>query len=107
MISSEKSAAPDQVRGRLFRDHALLRFRLVGTLRAEIDVNRLADDERSGIRQIDDDLENVDIAELARTARVDPSRADDAGDRRDLSFELTVAKCGGAHQDLLSDAHSC
>ena len=46
----------------------LLRFRRVGMLGFEINVDLLADEERSGIRQIDHNLQHIDVVELARVA---------------------------------------
>src|SRR5271163_3203276 len=78
----------------------------VGVLGFEINVDLLADEERSRIRQIDEDLQNIDIAKLARIARIDPARRDDAGDGRYLAVKLAAAKRRGANQHTLPSPDS-
>lgn len=58
----------------------LLRFRRVGMLGFEINVDLLADDEGSRIGQIHDDLQHLDVAELMRIVGIDPALTDNAGD---------------------------
>src|SRR5438309_1059231 len=84
----------------------LLSLRLSGMLRAKIHVDLFAHDQRSGIRQIDDDFQNVDVAELAWTARVDSAGTDKVSDGNDLSVKFATTKCGRTHEDALPDANS-
>lgn len=80
----------------------LTEFDLIGAVRLEIDVDLLADHKRPRTGQIDQDLEHIDIAELARIARIDPARPDGAGDGRNLAVELTAMKRRGANHYTLA-----
>src|ERR1700745_1005729 len=69
----------------------------------EVDIHFHPDRERIRLRQVDQNLDHIDVGHVALSPRVDAPLLDERRDERDLAREFASAKRAGPHQHRLPD----
>src|SRR2546430_17426265 len=76
---------------------------VLAALGLEVDIHFHPDRERIRLRQVDQNLDHIDVGYVALSPRVDAPLFDERRDESDLAREFASAKRGGTHQDRLPD----